>query len=142
MRAVSAFPAVVAALALSGLAGGCGGDADDDAGADASFLTVEQTFVGDSLYVEGARSFVRVATADGDEVAERTLPDARPALVVVRLEPGDYLLSSWQRPCSGNCDELDPPTDECESSFTLEAGDRTRASIRVSPGSGCEIDFE
>jgi len=123
-------------------ASGCGGtssvEATDPAASD---LVVERTFVEGVAYAEGAISYVRVETADSETIAEETLPDANPAEVTLRLDPGRYRLRSWQRPCDGNCEQLDPPTDECDKAFTMRPNQRLRATVNIRPSLACEIVF-
>jgi hypothetical protein len=46
-------------------------------------------------------------------------PGGRTLIFDERLPPGAYRLVSYQRPCAGNCDYLDPPTDRCETVLHL-----------------------
>jgi hypothetical protein len=92
--------------------------------------------------VEGARSYVAVETIAGDELVETELePTATGHAATLRLDPGTYRLVSWQRPCDGDCDSLDAPTDRCEQTFALEPNKPAEAAIEVRPGSGCHIEF-
>lgn len=126
MRRAAAFAAVVALA-------GCGGQTPV---AVRAVLEVEQRFERGAVYVEGALSYVAV---DGPTSEERRLEHGR---AEIELAPGRYELRSWQRPCDGNCDSLDPPTDECSAKFEAHDGARLRASIVVRPGEGCSIDMK
>jgi hypothetical protein len=120
---------------------GCGGGADsgDVRGSGAGLLLIEQVQAGAALYIEGSVSYVRVETQQGDTVLEERLPARDRPSVSVRLDPGDYRLASWQRPCDGNCSVLDPATDRCERSVTIGSSQELHAIIRLSPGEGCSI---
>jgi hypothetical protein len=139
----------LAAVALScGLlvvASGCGGDEGYTATSpDAADLRV--TLIWDEsggLYAEGARSFVAVESRDGDRLLETELqPTARGHEAAIRLDPGEYRVVSWQRPCDGSCDTLDPPTDRCVETFVLRGETSVSARIDVRAGEGCTIAFE
>jgi hypothetical protein len=138
------FAAVVVLVGILATSIGCGGDDEYTAtSTDAGELSVVQVWdesVG--LYVEGARSFIAVETPAGDEVLglELTLT-ARGAEQVVRLDPGDYRLLSWQRPSAGGGDVYDPPTDRCSAPFTVAPGTPILARIEVRAGEGCTIEF-
>ena len=60
----------------------------------------------------------------------------------LRLPAGVYRVSSWLRPCSGNCGLLDPPTDRCSRRIRLlpHKSESVRALITVRrPGRDCTI---
>lgn len=96
-------------------------------------------------YIEGSVSYVRLATVDGQAVAENEFgagPLIQPALEVTALPAGRYVLESWQRPCEAACPpqgDLDPETDRCEAELDVEAEERLEALIEVTPGQGCTI---
>lgn len=121
--------AVTAGLLLSG----CGGASTGGPGP--ATLEVEQRFAGDTLYIEGSLSYIRL---EGPTRVEEQLSEGRGQL---QLEPGSYALSSWQRPCDGNCGYLDAPTDRCSATFEAGAGAALHASIVVRPGEGCSIEI-
>lgn len=52
---------------------------------------------------------------------------------------GTYRVESWQRPCDGNCEHLDAPTDRCSATVAVEAAQHRRVAITFSPGSRCTI---
>jgi hypothetical protein len=126
---VKAAALVVALFALAA----CGGQSPGDAGP--ATLEVEQRFEGNAVYIEGSLSYIRL---EGKTTAEEQLENGR---AEVRVEAGDYTLHSWQRPCSGNCGYLDPPTDRCSGRFEAKDGDRLHVSIAVRPGKGCSIEI-
>ncbi len=107
--------------------------------ASAAELRVEQTTGGSTVYVEGSRSFVRIETTGGSTVTEEMLSDAELPALLIELDPGTYRLVSWQRPCDGNCENLDPPRDECDKEFRMAGEEPLLATIRVRPHEGCDI---
>jgi hypothetical protein len=121
------------------MVGACGDDDDSTTvtGPEAELTVVQQA---EGLeYTEGAESHVRVTDAStGDEVAETEEQFRRRVeLLAVELPPGTYQVESWQRGCVGNCGNLGPPSDECESEVALS--DDLEVVITVRPGAGCSI---
>ena len=142
------------ALGIAAVLAGCGGGDDEPAvtspgtepvatssgTAELHVLQVWDESVG--LYVEGARSFVRVDTAAGDEVVEMELqstPSGHEA--TIRLDPGRYRLLSWQRPSSGASGVYDAPTDQCDAPFEIKPQTPVEAQIEVRAAEGCTIRF-
>jgi hypothetical protein len=137
--------AVALALGLAGVSSSCGGDGEYTAtSADAADLHVVQVWdESEGLYAEGALSYVRIETPGEEKLVEVELqPTESGHEASIRLDPGEYRLVSWQRPCDGNCDSLDPPTDRCAEEFALEPGNALTAAIKVRAADGCTIDFE
>jgi hypothetical protein len=90
-------------------------------------------------YTEGSVSHLRLEDPRGRVVFERRY-EHRPRVSLGRRLPiGRYRLTSYQRPCQGNCDLLDPPTDACSARFRLRDGQRLVARIGVKPFAGCSI---
>jgi zinc D-Ala-D-Ala dipeptidase len=90
------------------------------------------------LYVEGSISFVRVRDSHGGLVVRRRT--AKPRFRMRRsLRPGLYRVISYQRPCEGNCDFLDPPTDRCARRVRIRSGGLTEVAVTVRPGRGCTM---
>jgi hypothetical protein len=105
-------------------------------------VAITQVFVGSSRYIEGSLSYLRIARADRVIVVQGRLRGYPPyPTKILRLRPGRYRVSSWQRPCDGNCGFLDPPTDRRSAPFRVVSARRLHATIRVSPGRGCTIEF-
>jgi hypothetical protein len=98
-------------------------------------LTQDWDFTG-GLYVEGSVSFVKVTDADGVVVEQRLQHDR----FRHDLPAGDYTVTSYQRPCDGNCGYLDPPTDRCSHHVTVAGGELLQVHLTVRPGSGCDFD--
>ena len=145
MRTLLRFTLVGSAAAV--LLAGCGGY---EPGEDAVDVRVRQVFdMSEGAYFEGSYSYLRVERPDGDELLEERLPDnSVPAgeekfvsELVVRLDPGHYRLVSFQRPCDGSCDSLDPPTDECQRVIRV-TGPEALVTVTVRPEEGCAIEVE
>jgi hypothetical protein len=92
-------------------------------------------------YIEGQVSYLIVRDADGHILAERAFSGVRPnrPAIDVRLAPGRYVVTSYQRPCDGNCGYLDPPTDRCRTTVTLAADDDVVLNVEFAPGQGCQF---
>lgn len=108
-------------------------------------LEVRQTV--QCCYREGAVSYVNVRQLGNDKAtlhASRLLAPLDPTLIVgTELSPGRYVISSFQRPCDGNCNVLNPPVDECNSSLIeLRAGMTVSVLVSVIPFGGCTISAE
>jgi hypothetical protein len=134
---------LVSGLAALALSVGCGGeDTYTATSSDAAELRVVLLWDESAgLYFEGARSYIAVETPAGEERVEfelRPTPNGHEGSV--RLDPGDYRLLSWQRPCDGSCDSLDSPTDRCSAPFTVAPETPTLAEIQVRAGEGCTIE--
>ena len=85
---------------------------------------------------EGFLWFARVSNEDGevfDEVVNRRL--------VRSLPPGTYRLTSYIRPCEGNCDNLESVLAECTTQLRVEARKRVVAHVRIVPQGSCSIQF-
>jgi D-alanyl-D-alanine dipeptidase len=90
------------------------------------------------LYVEGAVSYVRVRSTRGRVVVARRVRKPR-FRMKRRLAPGRYRVISYQRPCDGNCGQLDPPTDRCARPVRILSGGLTEVGVRVHPGRRCTM---
>jgi D-alanyl-D-alanine dipeptidase len=90
------------------------------------------------LYTEGSVSYVRVRSRAGKLVVARRVQGLR-FRMQRRLRPGRYRVISYQRPCDGNCDRLDPPTDRCARRVRVLSGGLTELAVRVRPGHGCRF---
>jgi hypothetical protein len=136
---------IALAIGLAAVLTSCGG-ADEYTATSAAAADLHAVQVWDEsagLYFEGARSYVRIETLAEDELLEVELqPTDAGSEATIRLDPGEYRLVSWQRPCDGSCDSLDPPTDQCDERFVLAPETPLRASIEVRAGEGCTIAFD
>lgn len=91
-------------------------------------------------YIEGFVLFIRLRNADGQILVEERHP-ARGGRMVVNLRAGTYRVTSFLRPCQGNCEYLDPPADRCSRRvrFHDDRRETIRARVTVRPGHGCKI---
>jgi hypothetical protein len=93
-------------------------------------------------YVEGAFSYLQVHDSSGRLVVEREYRH-RPRFRLRRpLPPGRYRVTSFQRPCSGTCELLDPPADSCTRRIRVLPRGLTVVRAAVRPGRGCELAVE
>lgn len=131
------FPATAVVLL-----GGCG--EDEDAQQQAR-LVVRESLPPTPRYVEGSVSFLRVEkTGSGEVIIDGPVTDGqqvrgREPLFSRAVEPGEYRLVSYQRPCQGTCEQLDPPTDRCEATVGLDAGETLTATVVLSQDGGCTV---
>lgn len=87
------------------------------------------------LYIEGAIYYLRT-----ERQGRTTTRRLRQPTTTLRLVPGRYRLRSWARPCDGNCNYLDPPTDHCTGTVRLRVGRTTRIRITARAGTPCRIE--
>jgi D-alanyl-D-alanine dipeptidase len=90
-------------------------------------------------YIEGSISFLRVRDARGVLVVNESGSHGLRWRVRRRLPAGRYRLTSFERPCDGNCSLLDSPTDRCSRRITIIAHGRTGVGVTVRPFLGCRI---
>jgi len=137
---------LVLALGLVALAAsGCGESSSPEPCArseEDGCLVVIQRIIGGRVYTEGSISYVHVTDQSGT-VFETELhgPGIRKVLDA-SLDPGSYRLASYQRPCMGNCDSLDPATDRCSTDFEIRPGAQATVLIGVRPGEACTVVAE
>ncbi len=113
-------------------------------------ITQDQT---DCCYTEGQISFLSLSS-DGGAVIDRGYAPAASTSVLaqVAVEPGTYVLESWQRPCSASCPDLDEDgqpigdggldagrAEQCSIEVVVTDGERSNVLITWAPGAGCEI---
>ena len=89
-------------------------------------------------YIEGSVAFLRVRDAARRVVLDESSGRVR-WRVRRRLPAGRYRLTSFERPCSGNCSVLDPPAERCSRRITIIAHGRTGVRATVRPGRGCRM---
>lgn len=86
---------------------------------------------------------VRVERPDGKLVLEKILGPDR--TLSAPLDPGEYRVLSYQRPCKGECatdltsPKLGQPTDICGAKFSITGTAATRATVKLTPHEGCAI---
>lgn len=133
MQASAALCCAVAALA------GCG-NADEHAGR----LTVSELLPDQPVHIEGSVSYLRITGPDNDVVLDGPAtngrdPRGRSPLFSRRLAPGRYTIVSYQRPCQGTCNVLDPPADRCEAEIRVRDDENSTVVAELRPGGGCRI---
>jgi D-alanyl-D-alanine dipeptidase len=100
-------------------------------------LDVAQRFdLSDGTYIEGSVSYLRIRKGRR-VVLERSRQGE--VSVRARLRAGLYRVTSFQRPCDGNCSQLDPPTDRCSRRAIVFRGQSTSVRVVTKPGHGCRI---
>jgi hypothetical protein len=92
-------------------------------------------------YTEGQVSFLIVRDEDGKKVAKRafSIHDPNKPVIDLRVPPGRYVVTSYQRPCDATCGYLDPPTDRCTTQITIGSGDDIDVTMKFAPGMGCQL---
>ena len=108
-------------------------------------IAVRQTV--QCCYREGSVSYVSVSEVQNDLITTkvvRPLAGLDPILLVeTEVAPGTYVVSSFQRPCDGNCDVLNAPIDRCDSEpLAVGAGETVSVLVSVVPFGGCSISVE
>ena len=70
------------------------------------------------MYTEGSQSYLTVAAATGvSDTVKYVVMNPEHPVFSKPLAPGRYTITSWQRPCDGNCSNLDPSTVDAASSY-------------------------
>lgn len=95
----------------------------------------------DGLYIEGAIAYVEVVDQGGRVVVQSQDVDdlGDKALAREQLPTGTYEVRTYVRSCVGNCGELDPPSDHCETTVDLLADSLVEVHITRRVGQPCEI---
>jgi len=105
-----------------------------------SRLGLYQVWVGHELYTEGSRSYLNVsASAGGSRTLGYFVMNSADPVFSKPVASGRYTIKSWQRPCDGNCDNLDGVTDRCQRTVTLSPDQSSLFVIQLHPGHGCRI---
>jgi hypothetical protein len=106
-------------------------------GPDAATLVVLGTDIG-CCYVEGSLHFARL---EGPTTREWKMDQPLPlgstgpndpmevGSRALRIRPGEYVANFWQRPCDGNCDNLDPIVSQCRATFTARPSEHLRIDV-------------
>jgi hypothetical protein len=141
MRIRHLFVILALVLSVSGCRSNNQTDAEADGGdsAQPGTLTVDTTYSegkGGMLYIEGAMTEVVVRDESGAVVGRHVEMPAKP-MTFADLTAGSYSVSAALRPCDGNCGYLDGPTDQCETTVTLD-GD-LHVTVDFVVGSPCEV---
>jgi hypothetical protein len=109
-----------------------------------ALLVVRQDYPPRPVYIEGSVGHLRLTQLSTGRVlvnGPRTTYRTRSGDAILRrqLVPGRYRLVSWQRPCDGNCDYLDPPRDRCAATLTLKSGRRLTVTVVLHQHGGCTL---
>jgi hypothetical protein len=94
-------------------------------------LRVFQEQRGDNMYIEGQISYLSI---DGTEHQFQPATLETSLLIEMDVRVGEVEVESWQRPCSGNCDSLDPPANQCSATVEAESGETLRLLVSFTPG--------
>lgn len=109
---------------------------DDGASTGEATVVITQRILESSgAYIEGAISFVELQHED--TTITRRIPDD--GTVEISVEPGAYSITSYQRPCNGSCDALDPPTDRCSEAVIVAPNRTYEVDVEVVLVTGCTI---
>jgi D-alanyl-D-alanine dipeptidase len=91
------------------------------------------------VYIEGSISYLRVRDGNGVLVLERQSGTGIRFRVRERLPAGRYRVTSFERPCDGNCALLDPPVARCSRRIEILPRGRTGVRTTVRPYRGCRM---
>jgi hypothetical protein len=98
-------------------------------------LVVAEQFVGPGRYIEGSLWHLRIAHR-GQALVDRYVRKTTLALTVA---PGAYVVTSYQRPCDGNCGYLDGPTDRCSATVTVPRARTLHVTVLNRTAATCSI---
>jgi hypothetical protein len=104
-------------------------------------LVVREARAAEPLYIEGSVGYLRIVDADAGTVvrngrARTAAPGTTRRIFRRVLPPGRYRIVSYQRPCDGNCDYLDGPTERYAATVKIRDGEPARVTFEVTPGAG------
>jgi D-alanyl-D-alanine dipeptidase len=102
-------------------------------------LDYRQSFGPGRPYIEGSVSVVMVRNSAGEIVVHRRVRHKRRFRMQRKLRPGTYRVISFQRPCNGNCDLVDQPTDRCARRVRILSAGRSEVGVTVRPRRGCRM---
>ena len=94
------------------------------------------------VYIEGSISYLRVRDGNGALVLARQEGPIVRFRVRRSLPAGRYRLTSFERPCDGNCSALDLPVARCSRRIKILAGGRTGVRTTVRPARGCRMSVK
>lgn len=127
---------MIVSAAVAAISAGGGPQADGR-------LVIRETLPPMPRYIEGSISFLRVThgaevLVDGRVTVGVSVRGRVPVFSRV-VEPGDYRVVSYQRPCDGNCSFLDPPVDRCAATVHVPGGETLFATIVLAQEGGCTV---
>jgi hypothetical protein len=104
-------------------------------------VTQEQTAC---CYTEGQVSYLTITGPNGAVITDRSFRPlaSKAVLYAVPLPSAAYEVVSYQRPCSGNCDHLGGPKDQCSSAFDVAQGAVVAVVVRFAPAKGCTMSID
>ena len=132
---------LVLALALAGLAAGCGASEEaaettPSAAAQTASLEIEQVLdTSGPMFIEGYLWSLEIVDADGNQVFKDDLEDETHA---EELPAGTYTIKSAMKPCVGNCGSVDAAVNECELEIDV-AAPSTKVEISQAADRACTI---
>jgi D-alanyl-D-alanine dipeptidase len=91
------------------------------------------------VYIEGSISHLRVRDGKGTLALQRQSGPGVRFRVRERLPAGRYRVTSFERPCDGNCALLDPPVARCSRRIQIMPHGRTGVRTTVRPYRGCRM---
>ena len=101
------------------------------------------------VYTEGSVSYVRVdMPAESGSKARRIFEQSRgpgpspTTLAELSIPAGRVMVTTWQRPCIANCDNLDAAAARCEVSFVAAKHARVIVHTTFNASTGCTADVE
>jgi hypothetical protein len=118
---------------------------DRSGGQQGGRLVIRESLPAMPRYIEGSVSFLRVERTHSREVVvdgpvtEGTQVRGRESLLSRAVAPGEYRVVSYQRPCDGNCQQLDPPVDRCNATLRVRAGETLTATVVLGQNGGCSV---
>lgn len=107
-------------------------------------MVVSERLPSQPVHSEGSVSYLRVSgpgdavVVDGPVTNGRQARGRRP-LLDRSLPPGEYAVSSYQRPCQASCSTLEPPTDRCEGRMQVRSGEERRLTVVLEQAGGCRL---
>ena len=102
-------------------------------------LVVRQSRIAGGFYIEGAFAYVEVSDESGRPVARVEDPEYHLAKELARVElpVGGYVVGTYVRPCEAACPALDGPTDRCQLTVDVVAGEVVAVHVERSVGRAC-----
>ena len=114
-------------------------------GSDGAFIHVRAVDVG-CCYIEGSLHFAQLEGPTG--MTWQVNPWSYHRLAIdsgyfedgpIGISSGAYTVTFWQRPCDGNCDNLDPEVTRCSASFDAGTGDELLVEARFPLEGECSV---
>ena len=131
---------IAAALAsLLMLASACSSPDGSSSGRAALTVRLTADLTGGS-YIEGFIPYVRVDEGGRPLFDERMKAAGDLAWETsAALQPGRYRVTTYVRPCDGNCGLLDPRADRCSLEIAPQPGSDVNIAVLLKPLHGCTM---